>query len=97
MERLFGRQPRLPVDLAFDDLAFDDQPLSHSQYVHGLKNRLKESYKLCSANAKKCAERNKVRFDKKVTDSSLEPGDRVLVKNVRLRGKHKLADKVLVM
>ncbi len=91
-ELMFGRQPRLPVDLAFG-LPVDDQPLSHSQYVQGLKNRLKESYELCSRNAKKSAERNKVRFDKKVTDSSLEPGDRVLVKNVRLRGKHKLADK----
>lgn len=28
-----------------------------------------------------------------MTESSLEPGDRVLVRNVRLRGKHKLADR----
>ncbi|CAI5656502.1 unnamed protein product [Oreochromis niloticus] len=62
-------------------------------YVQGLKNHLKESYELSSRNAKKSAERNKTRFDQRVTGSSLEPGDRVLVRNVRLRGKHKLADK----
>lgn len=39
------------------------------------------------------AERNKVRFDQHVTESTLGVGDRVLVRNVRLRGKHKLADK----
>lgn len=41
-ELMFGRQPRLPVDLAFG-LPVDPLPLSHSQYVQGLKNRLKES------------------------------------------------------
>lgn len=91
-ELMFRRKPRLPVDLAFD-LPVNDQSLSHSQYVQNLKGRLKESYALCSKNAQKSAERNKLRFDKKVTDSSLEPGDRVLVRNVRLRGKHKLADR----
>ncbi len=39
------------------------------------------------------ASRNKARFDKHVVDSTLKEGDRVLVRNVRLRGKHKLADR----
>lgn len=39
------------------------------------------------------AEKNKTRFDQRVTPSALDIGDRVLVKNVRIRGKHKLADK----
>ncbi|XP_067305721.1 uncharacterized protein [Pseudorasbora parva] len=34
-----------------------------------------------------------MRFDKHVVESTLEIGDRVLVRQVRLRGKHKLADK----
>lgn len=37
--------------------------------------------------------RNKAHFDKDVTSSILEVGDRVLVQNVRLCGKHKLEDK----
>ncbi|XP_056307611.1 uncharacterized protein LOC130219290 [Danio aesculapii] len=92
-ELMFGRQPRLPVDLAFG-LPYHDHPkTSHSEYVKHLKSHLEESYLLASNKALKNAERNKIRFDKLVTNSSLEVNDRVLVRNVRLRGKHKLADK----
>lgn len=38
------------------------------------------------------AEKNKTRFDRHITPSVLDIGDRVLVKIVRIRGKHKLAD-----
>lgn len=44
-------------------------------------------------NVKKTADRNKARFDKLVVDSTLKEGDRVLVRNVRIRGKHKLKDR----
>lgn len=91
-ELMFGRQPRLPVDLAFG-LPVDSQSGSHSKYVQDLKKRLEESYKVATGNASKVAERNKKRYDKHVVASTLQVGDRVLVKNVRLRGKHKLADK----
>lgn len=77
-ELVFGRQPRPPVDLAFG-IPVDALPLSHTQYVQGLTNRLKESYELSSRNAKKSAERNKTRFDQRVTGSSFEPGARVLI------------------
>lgn len=54
---------------------------------------MKESYDIASKNAVKASEKNEVRFDQRVIPSRLEPGDRVLVSNVRLRGKHKLSDK----
>ncbi len=44
-------------------------------------------------NSAKVAERNKSRFDRVVRESTLQEGDRVLVRNLRLRSKHKLADK----
>ncbi|KAF7642191.1 hypothetical protein LDENG_00262800 [Lucifuga dentata] len=91
-ELMFGRQPRLPVDLAFG-LPTTSSPQSHSQYVRELKGRLEESYQVATESASKTAERNKLRFDQRVVDSTLEIGDRVLVRNVRIRGKHKLADK----
>lgn len=91
-ELMFGRQPRLPIDLAFG-LPVNKPQKSHSQYVHDLRSRLEESYKIATRNAAKTADRNKRRFDKRVVDSTLEAGDRVLVRNVRIRGKHKLADK----
>ena len=92
-ELMFGRSPRLPVDLAFNLPVKGERQKSHSQYVQNLKSRLEESYQLASRNALKTAEKNKVRFDKRVTTSDLEVGDRVLVRQVRIRGKHKLADK----
>uniref|UniRef100_A0A8C2FDP1 Gypsy retrotransposon integrase-like protein 1 n=1 Tax=Cyprinus carpio TaxID=7962 RepID=A0A8C2FDP1_CYPCA len=88
-ELMFGRQPRLPIDLAFG-LPADKSSQSHSSYVRNLKDRLQESYRVASENAAKVAGCNKKRFDERVVTSSLEVGDRVLVSNV----KHKLADKL---
>lgn len=90
---MFGRSPRLPVDLAFGLPVRDAVSISYSQYVQNLRSRLEESYQLASKNASKPADRNKMRFDQCVKPSTLEKGDRVLVRNVRLRGKHKLEDK----
>ncbi len=91
-ELMFGRQPRLPLDIAFGLL--NDEPChSHSKYVTSLKSRLEESYKLALENSRKVAKQNKKRFDRNVVASVLEVGDRVLVRNVRLRGKQKLSDK----
>lgn len=90
---MFGCSPRLPVDLAFGLPLSGKKHQSHSQYVQNLKSRLKESYDIASKNAAKASEKNKVRFDQRVIPSKLEPGDRVLVRSVRMRGKHKLSDK----
>ena len=92
-ELMFGRQPRLPIDLAFGLPLGKKAHSSHSQYVETLKSHLEESYKIALENAGKVMQRNKTRFDKNITVSELAPGDRVLVKNVRVRGKHKIADR----
>lgn len=92
-ELMFGRHPRLPVDIAFNLPVREAKAQSHSQYVKNLKSRLQESYKTATANAQKLAQRNKQRFDKRVRETKLEVGDQVLVRNLRIRNKHKLADK----
>ncbi|KAI9999773.1 hypothetical protein NQD34_011616 [Periophthalmus magnuspinnatus] len=91
-ELMFGRQPRLPIDLAFG-LPVKEPAQTHSEYVQKLRENLEKSYRLATENAEKVMSRNKSRFDKHVTPSQLEVGDRVLVRNVKLRGKHKIADK----
>ncbi len=90
---MFGHQPRLPVDLTFGLPNQDTPQISHSEYVKHLKSHLEESYLLASHRALKSAERNKIRFNKLVTNSSLEVNGHVLVRNLQLRGKHKLAEK----
>lgn len=92
-ELMFGRSPRLPGDLAFGLPIRDSPATSHLQYVQNLRSRLEESYQLATKNAAKSAEKNKTWFDERVRPSALAEGDRVLVCNVKLRGKHKLEDK----
>ncbi|XP_028297544.1 uncharacterized protein LOC114459527 [Gouania willdenowi] len=92
-ELMFGRTPRLPVDLACGLPLHEIQHKTHTQYVQALRSRLKDSFDIAAKNASHSAERNKTHFDKRVVTSALEAGDRVLVRNVRLRGKHKLSDK----
>lgn len=92
-ELMFGRQPRLPIDIAFGLPVKEGSTTSHSQYVRNLKSYLKDSYQLASDNAKKVADKNKRRFDMKIREATLNIGDRVLVRNLRFRGKHKLADR----
>lgn len=69
---MFGRQPRLPIDLAFDVPQNRKQFKTHSQYVRDLKSRLQRTYDLAMRNAVKVGERNKARFDKHVLESTLE-------------------------
>lgn len=57
-ELMFGRHPRLPIDLAFG-LPVDKSSQSHSSYVRNLKVHLEESYRVARENAAKVAGRNK--------------------------------------
>lgn len=91
-ELMFGRQPRLLVDLAFG-LPVSKPCHNYLEYVKHLKENLENSYLLASKNAEKIMQKNKTWFDRTVTASELNVSDCVLVCNVMLRGKHKIADK----
>lgn len=58
-----------------------------------LRETQEESYRLAVEHSDKKALRNEQRYDLKVRESILQAGDRFLVKNVGIRGKHKIADK----
>ncbi|MCU7858926.1 MAG: DDE-type integrase/transposase/recombinase, partial [Candidatus Thiodiazotropha sp. (ex Lucinoma kastoroae)] len=91
---MFGRHPRLAVD-AYLGLNSSQDPTisSREHYVSKLKKRLHFAYKVASSEAQKSAGRHKVRYDSKVRESTVDIGDKVLIRNVGLKGKHKLADK----
>ena len=89
---MYGRHPRLAID-AFLGLRQDqDLPKSHMDYVDKLRQRLDYAYNKASEEAKRSAEKQKKYYDQRVKYIKLEPGDRVLIRNVGLRGKQKLAD-----
>ena len=87
---MFGRHPRLAVD-AF--LGLTPDATSKTEYVRKLKERLDFAYIKAAEEAKRSAAVHKQRYDAKARNSVLKPGDLVLVKNVGIRGKHKIGDR----
>ena len=58
-----------------------------------LREKLEAAYKIAQLNSKKDKTRHKEHYDLKTRGAVISPGDRVLVRNVSIRGKNKLADK----
>lgn len=84
---LFGWHPRLAID-AF--LGIEDpktQRQSRANYVDKLKKRMEFAYKTATNSSMKEALRHKTYYDAKIRHSTLEVGDRVLLKNVTPKGK----------
>ncbi|KAL9978408.1 hypothetical protein ACROYT_G015921 [Oculina patagonica] len=82
---LFGRKPRLPIDLMFG-LKPPEGFSTYPEYVRNWRRAMKEAYDLASAHAKKSADMGKQQYDKKVRHTALCEGDRVLVRNMSERG-----------
>ena len=89
---MFGRHPRLAVD-AFLGIKPCSERSDKSKYVTDLKKRLDFAYKTASREARRQGRRHKSVYDLRVRESQLQPGDRVLARNVGVRGKRKIADR----
>uniref|UniRef100_A0AAQ4QQF4 Gypsy retrotransposon integrase-like protein 1 n=1 Tax=Gasterosteus aculeatus aculeatus TaxID=481459 RepID=A0AAQ4QQF4_GASAC len=87
---MFGREARLPVDLCFNTTQPGSQERNHYQYVESLKRDLQRAYELACQAADKTNLRNKRAYDQKVSFQSIEEGDRVLLKNLGLKGRQGL-------
>ncbi len=87
---MFGREARLPVDICFGVSADNTSPVSYSKYVSIIKQELQAAYQLAQATAEKMNNSNKPRYNQKVYHS-LNVGDIVLIRNLGLKGKQKLA------
>ena len=79
---LFGRNPKLPVDLMFESVLVSPKSSSRKDYVVKWEKGMHEAYKLAAENSKKAASYNRSHHDKRIRGTVLEPGDRVLVRNV---------------
>lgn len=89
---MFGRHPRLAID-AFLGIKQESANKDQSKYAADLKKRLDFAYKTATKEARRQGIRHKQVYDLKVRESQLLPGDRVLIRNLGLKGKNKLADK----
>lgn len=78
---MFGRIPRLPVDVMFESALRDERVVDYDAYVAKLKHDLKESMEAAQQHATRQQSRQKQQFDKKVKGSPVSVGDRVLLAN----------------
>lgn len=90
---MFGRVPRLPVDVLFSTVFHDSAVMSYDKYVACLAVDLKEAMEVAQAHAGKEQRRHAQLYNRKVKGSTIDVGDRVLMANRRDRGKNKLADR----
>jgi transposase InsO family protein len=79
---MFGRKPRLAIDVIFGIYSGQDKTTSHSGYVASLKERLRKAYEMVSSAIKDTGERHKKLYDSRIRGVTIEVGDHVLAKNV---------------
>ena len=81
---LFGRSPRLPIDVIFGT-----KPTAYSSYpayVKEWQEAMKEAYGIATKKSRLSGLRGKKQYDRRVHSPVLQPGDRVLVRNLSERG-----------
>ena len=84
MLRDFPVSPRLPIDVIFG--IEPTAPLNYPAYVKEWQTAMKEVYALASKRSETSGLKGKRQYDRKVNSSVLQPGDRVLVRNLSKRG-----------
>ena len=84
---MFGHRPRLPVDLLFPTLRWDQNTQTTDEYVTSLYDKLKLALASARDTAILEAQRQKRHYDCKAGAVELHPGDKVLVKLDTFRGQ----------
>ena len=91
---LFGREPRLPIDVEFGLKRGNQQgPPSKSNYVTQLRRRLRFAHKKAKQVAGRQQARHKGLYDRRCKGAALGIGDLVLVKKTAWKGRHKIQDR----
>jgi len=89
---MFGRVPRLPVDVMFGSALRNEYVETYDEYVETLQKDLGEAMRIAQKNTTGAQKRQAKEYNKKSKGVSLEVGDRVLLVNKKEKGKRKLAD-----
>ena len=86
---MFGRRPRLPIDLLFPTCRMQTLTRTIDEYVASLYDRLRKSLVIAQDCAIKEAQRQKWLYDRKVGAIELRPGDNILVRLDAFRGQRR--------
>jgi transposase InsO family protein len=89
---MFGRTPRLAIDAVLGILGQRVGGASPSEYMRQLELHLANAYKYANRCALVNADKAKQRYDIRVQEAKLLPGDRCVLRNNGIKGKHKLSD-----
>ncbi|XP_048019552.1 uncharacterized protein LOC125250815 [Megalobrama amblycephala] len=90
---MFGRIPRLPIDIMFQHVLCDDRVVSHHEFVSALRRDLSTAAEIARKHSLKEQNRHAILYNRKVRGSPLAVGDRVLLANRGEKGMRKVADK----
>ena len=90
---MFGRIPRLPVDVLFRNVLNDPAVASYDKYVVSLVKDLKDAMLIAQEHATKEQHRHAELYNRRAKGPAIDIGDRVLVANKKERGKRKVADR----
>lgn len=92
---MFGRQPRLPVDLIFGLHSTNQRACEceYSEYVQTLRDCLSQVYAQANETSHQAKGQQKKYYDQRAKSQVFNPGDRVLVKVCHVEGRQKLGDK----
>ena len=90
---MFGRVPRLPVDLLFKNVLHDVTVCDYDAYVKSLLEDLHCAMELAQKNCTAEQRHQCDQYNKRVKGQPLSLGDQVLLANKGVRGKCKLSDK----
>ena len=90
---LFGREPRLPVDMEFG-LQRGGQKGSpgESNYISQLRRRLTFAHKKARHMAQRQQAKHRQLYDMKCRGATLDVGNLVLVKQTAWKGRHKVQE-----
>lgn len=90
---MFGRVPRMPVDVMFKSVLNDQGVADYDTYAKSLLTCLKNAIEIAQKHSSAEQQHQTRQYNKRVKGTYLYVGDRVLVANKGERGRRKLADK----
>ncbi|XP_053398249.1 uncharacterized protein LOC128556665 [Mercenaria mercenaria] len=90
---MFGRKPKLPVDMLFQQANDQTEEKTVNEYSEDLKKRIEKTKEIVEQHTEKARQKQKKFFDRKAKAVKVSVGDKVLVKILKFDGKHKIADK----
>ena len=78
---MFGRTPKLPLDIDLGIPMVEQEPTSHQNYAQKLHSKLQWAYQKAQDNNKKESEYHKRYYHQKMKCMKLEPDDLVMVRS----------------